>query len=130
MQFCMECGHARKVHSRMAPHVCRWDDCQCSGVLTTITDREQQVMALLCCGKTNKEIATEFDLTVQTIEAHRAGIFSKLELHSLAELIIFALRNELIKLEDMPACGVRFKRVAGNRSGLRGRFLVPPTIAS
>lgn len=46
--------------------------------------------------KTNKEIATALGLSVYTIEAHRGRIMEKLNLHSIGELVRFAIRNGLI----------------------------------
>jgi DNA-binding NarL/FixJ family response regulator len=60
------------------------------------TPRELQVIRLLAEGKTNKEIAPLLGITVRTVETHRAKIMLKLGLHSLAELIHYALQNEII----------------------------------
>lgn len=58
-----------------------------------LTPRETQIIRLLAAGKSNKEIATELGIAVRTVETHRAKIMSKLGLHSLAELIHYAMRN-------------------------------------
>jgi DNA-binding NarL/FixJ family response regulator len=63
---------------------------------TPATPREIEVIRLLAEGKSNKEIATQLGITVRTIETHRAKIMLKLGLHSLAELIHYAIRNELV----------------------------------
>jgi DNA-binding NarL/FixJ family response regulator len=57
------------------------------------TARESQVISLLAEGKANKEIAVALGISVRTAEAHRANIMKKLGLHSLAELVRYALRN-------------------------------------
>ena len=63
---------------------------------TRTTPREIEIIRLLAGGKANKEIATLLGITVRTVETHRAKIMLKLGIHSLAELIHYALRNELI----------------------------------
>jgi DNA-binding NarL/FixJ family response regulator len=60
------------------------------------TSREVQVIRLLAEGKANKEIAAELGITLRTVETHRAKIMLKLGLHSLAELIHYALRNKIV----------------------------------
>jgi DNA-binding NarL/FixJ family response regulator len=57
------------------------------------TPREIEIIRLLAEGKSNKEIAALLGITVRTVETHRAKIMLKLGLHSLAELIHYALRN-------------------------------------
>jgi DNA-binding NarL/FixJ family response regulator len=63
---------------------------------TRTTPRETEIIRLLAGGKANKEIATLLGITVRTVETHRAKIMLKLGIHSLADLIHYALRNELI----------------------------------
>jgi DNA-binding NarL/FixJ family response regulator len=57
------------------------------------TPREIEIISLLAEGKTNKEIAALLGITVSTVETHRAKIMLKLGLHSLADLIHYAIRN-------------------------------------
>jgi DNA-binding NarL/FixJ family response regulator len=59
------------------------------------TPREIEIIRLLAEGKTNKEIAALLGIAVRTVETHRSRIMLKLDLHSLAELIHYALRNGL-----------------------------------
>lgn len=63
---------------------------------TRTTPRESEIIRLLAEGKTNKEIAALLGITVRTVETHRSKIMLKLGLHSLAELIHFAMRHEII----------------------------------
>ena len=63
---------------------------------TPATPREIEVIRLLAEGKSNKEIATQLGITVRTVETHRAKIMLKLGFHSLADLIHYAIRNELV----------------------------------
>jgi len=61
-----------------------------------ITPREREILQLLAEGKSNKEIATLLGISVNTAEAHRANIMLKLDLHSLPELVLYAIRNNII----------------------------------
>ena len=60
------------------------------------TPRELEIIRLLAEGKANKEIAAQLGITVRTVETHRAKIMLKLGLHSLAELIHYAIRHGII----------------------------------
>ena len=62
-----------------------------------LTSREREVLQLLAEGKTNKEIAGVLNLSVYTVEAHRGRIMEKLNLHSIGELVRFAVRSGLIE---------------------------------
>jgi DNA-binding NarL/FixJ family response regulator len=63
-----------------------------------ITSRELEIIRLLAEGKSNKELSTQLGITVRTAETHRSNIMLKLGLHSLAELIHYAVRNEIISV--------------------------------
>ena len=62
---------------------------------TRTTPREVEIVRLLAQGKSNKEIAAQLGITVRTVETHRAKIMLKLDLHSLADLIHYAIRQGL-----------------------------------
>jgi DNA-binding NarL/FixJ family response regulator len=64
------------------------------------TPREIEIIRLLAEGKTNKEIATQLGITVRTVETHRAKIMLKLGLHSLTELIHYAIRHKIVSAQD------------------------------
>src|ERR1700732_988422 len=57
--------------------------------------REIEIIRLLAEGKANKEIAAKLGITIRTVETHRAKIMRKLGLHSLTELIHYAIRHEI-----------------------------------
>ncbi len=61
-----------------------------------LTTREREVLQLLAEGKSNKEAAGILDLSLYTVETHRSNIFQKLNLHSTAELILYAIRKGVI----------------------------------
>jgi DNA-binding NarL/FixJ family response regulator len=59
------------------------------------TRREIEIIRVLAEGKSNKEIAAQLGISVRTVETHRAKIMLKLGLHSLAELIHYAIRQRI-----------------------------------
>lgn len=61
-----------------------------------LTAREREILQLLAERKSNKEIATALNLSIYTIETHRRNLQEKLNLHSLAELILYAVRKGVI----------------------------------
>ena len=66
----------------------------------TLTNREREMLQLLAEGKTTKEIASGLHVSIKTVETHRRNIMSKLNSHSVADLIKYALREGLISLES------------------------------
>jgi DNA-binding NarL/FixJ family response regulator len=62
-----------------------------------LSSREREVLQMLAEGKTNKEIAGVLNLSVYTVDAHRGRIMEKLNLHSINDLVRFAVRNGLIE---------------------------------
>jgi DNA-binding NarL/FixJ family response regulator len=63
-----------------------------------LTSREREVLQLIAEGNSNKEIAQSLCLSLYTVETHRGNILAKLNLHSAADLILFAIRRGLISL--------------------------------
>ena len=61
-----------------------------------LTSREREILQLLAERKSNKEIALALNISVYTIETHRRNLHEKLNLHSLAELILYAVRKGVI----------------------------------
>ncbi len=61
-----------------------------------LTPREREILQLLAEGKTNKEVATSLNISVYTAETHRGNILQKLNLHSTAELVLYAVRKGII----------------------------------
>jgi DNA-binding NarL/FixJ family response regulator len=62
-----------------------------------LTSREREVLQLLAEGRANKEIAAALGITTKTAETHRARIMAKLEVHSMSELVRYAIRNRIIE---------------------------------
>jgi DNA-binding NarL/FixJ family response regulator len=63
----------------------------------TLTPRQRETIQLLAEGKSNKEVAATLGISVKTVEAHRANIMLKLNLHSVTELVHYAIRNDLVQ---------------------------------
>jgi DNA-binding NarL/FixJ family response regulator len=61
-----------------------------------LTSREREVLQMLAEGKTNKEIAVVLNLSPYTVEAHRGRVMEKLNVHTIADLVRFAVRNGLV----------------------------------
>jgi DNA-binding NarL/FixJ family response regulator len=62
-----------------------------------LTAREREVLQLLAEGKSNKEVATILRISVNTVEVHRASLMKKLDLHSITELVRYAIRNKIVE---------------------------------
>lgn len=62
-----------------------------------LTPREREILQLIAEGKSNKDIANLLDLSVYTVESHRANLMEKLNLHGLPELILYAVRRRIIE---------------------------------
>jgi DNA-binding NarL/FixJ family response regulator len=63
-----------------------------------LTRRERAVMQLLAEGKGNKAVASELGISHKTVESHRNAIRRKLRLHSIVDIVHYAVRNNLVKL--------------------------------
>ena len=63
-----------------------------------LTHRELEVLQMIVDGKSNKEIATELDLSANTVAVHRANIMSSLGIHKTAELVVYAIRAGLVNV--------------------------------
>jgi len=62
-----------------------------------LTQREKETLQLLAEGKSNKEVATLLNLSPLTVDTHRSNLMQKLNLHSTAELVLYAVRKKLIQ---------------------------------
>lgn len=68
--------------------------------LALLTDREREILQLVAEGLTSKEIAQKLNLSTRTIDAHRANIMNKLNIHTTPGLVKFAIRHRLTTLDD------------------------------
>jgi diguanylate cyclase (GGDEF)-like protein len=71
----------------------------CDDRIAELTARERQVFELLAHGKCNKEVAVSLNISVRTVETHRANMMSHLGIHSASELVWYAMRNGIIDAE-------------------------------
>jgi DNA-binding NarL/FixJ family response regulator len=62
-----------------------------------VTAREREIIQLIAEGKSNKNAASALSISVKTIEAHRANIMRKLHLHSVSDLVRYAIRNKIVQ---------------------------------
>lgn len=68
-----------------------------AGPVQRLTAREREIVQLLAEGKTNKEVAVALGVNVKTVDAHRANVMHKLDLHSVTDLVRYAIRNHIIE---------------------------------
>jgi DNA-binding NarL/FixJ family response regulator len=67
-----------------------------SDPLDLLSSREREVLQMVAEGKTNKDVAKALSISVYTVDAHRGRVMEKLNLHSIGEMVRFAMRNGLI----------------------------------
>jgi DNA-binding NarL/FixJ family response regulator len=65
--------------------------------IAAVTPREREIIQLLAEGRSNKETASVLSVSVKTVEAHRANIMRKLRLHSVSDLVRYAIRNKIVQ---------------------------------
>ncbi len=70
--------------------------------LPKLTPREFEVIQLLAEGKSSKEVACILNLSTKTAETHRSNIMRKLDIHSIRDLVVYAVKNDIIQVQ-MPA---------------------------
>jgi len=69
--------------------------------LPTLTNREREVLQLIAEGKTTKEVASILGCSVKTAETHRSNFMRKLHLHSVSEVVLYAVRNFIIRVDQL-----------------------------
>jgi DNA-binding NarL/FixJ family response regulator len=91
----------RKHTSFYSPRIAAWVEGderrrRAKAPRSMLTPRQRETIQLLAEGKSNKEVAATLGISVKTVEAHRANIMLKLNLHSVTELVHYAIQNEII----------------------------------
>jgi DNA-binding NarL/FixJ family response regulator len=66
----------------------------------TLTKREREILKMLAEGKSVKEIAGSFELSVKTVEAHKFNLMRKLDIHNKAQLVQYAIQKKIIRLQE------------------------------
>jgi DNA-binding NarL/FixJ family response regulator len=67
--------------------------------LPKLTPREREVIQLLAEGKSSKEVASLLNLSTKTAETHRSNIMRKLGIHSIRDLVVYAVKNDIIQVQ-------------------------------
>lgn len=67
-----------------------------------LTPRQREVLRLLALGKATKEVAYDLNLSIKTVETHRAQIMERLQIHDVAGLVVYALRQRIIDMSEFP----------------------------
>jgi DNA-binding NarL/FixJ family response regulator len=65
-----------------------------------LTKREREILKMLAEGKSVKEIASDFELSVKTVEAHKFNLMRKLDIHNKAQLVQYAIQKKIIRLSE------------------------------
>jgi DNA-binding NarL/FixJ family response regulator len=68
-----------------------------------LTSREREVVQLLAEGKSTKEVAVALGLSVKTAETHRSNLMRKLAIHSVSQLVLYAVRNNIVQVVPAPS---------------------------
>ena len=72
-----------------------------SEALQQLTDREQEVLTLVARGLTNQQISEKLYISIKTVQAHRANLMDKVDLHDAVELTKFAIKSGLVSLDEI-----------------------------
>ena len=70
--------------------------------LESLTPRQREVLQLIAEGRSTKEIASVLDVSIKTVETHRAALMARLGIFDVAGLVVYAARNHLISLDGDP----------------------------
>jgi DNA-binding NarL/FixJ family response regulator len=70
--------------------------------LPALTAREREITQLLAEGKSSKEVAILLNLSTKTVETHRSNLMRKMSFHSIRDLVVYAVKNNLIQIEALP----------------------------
>jgi DNA-binding NarL/FixJ family response regulator len=84
--------------------------------LPKLTPREREVIQLLAEGKSSKEVACLLNLSTKTAETHRSNIMRKLDFHSIRDLVVYAVKNDIIQVQMPVTMMTPETPVTGERS--------------
>ena len=68
--------------------------------MKNLTLRQREILQLIAEGQSTKQIALSLNISVKTVETHRANLMDRLQIHSIAGLVRYAIRTGLVHLED------------------------------
>ena len=74
-------------------------------ILSDLTNREREILQLLAGGKSTREVSLILEISIKTAESHRGNVMRKLGLHSVSELVLYAIRNNFVQVSggNLPA---------------------------
>lgn len=92
----------RRVSEMLLKGVLRKNACPSADIRhrTSLTAREKQILRAIAYGMSNRKISEAFGLTVRTVDSHRSNLMRKLDLHSVAEVVLYAVRNNMLFIEN------------------------------
>lgn len=67
-----------------------------------VTPRQTEVLKLIARGMTSREAAAELEISVKTVETHRANLMRRLELHNIAQVVHYAVEHEIVAVLHAP----------------------------
>lgn len=88
-----------------------------------LSGREREVVQLVSEGKTSKEIAELLGVSVKTAETHRSNVMLKLRLHSTVELVMYAIRNEIVHVQ-LPTLVLPIPHMGSSRTDMALRAAI------
>lgn len=91
-----------------------------------LSPREREVVQLVSEGKASKEVAAILNVTLATAETHRSNILRKLKLHSIAELVMYAVRNEIVHVHSASVLQFPNSRQERSRSRVTSDYAALP----
>lgn len=72
---------------------------QAESSMDALTARQREILQLIAEGKSTKEIAYQLNVSVKTVETHRAALMERLDIHDVAGLVLYAVRHGLISVD-------------------------------
>jgi len=109
------CIFSLRVSDLLIRHSKRSSTGRSAAKVSQLTPREREVLQLLAEGRSSKGVAEALNISVKTAETHRGNMMFKLNLHSIAQLVLYAVRNEIIHVQS-PVAAVLPERWNGLRN--------------
>jgi DNA-binding NarL/FixJ family response regulator len=94
LQVLLSALHRRREQSKQTPASARHAQAESAGLLTP---REREIVHLIAEGSSSKEVPDRLQISVKTVDTHRSNLMRKLNLHSVGQLVRYAIRNRLIE---------------------------------
>ncbi len=87
------------ISTKIVEHLRQSDDAYQESSYNALTTREREILQLIAEGNSNKEIAATLHISEKTVSVHRTNLMEKLDLHSTIDIVKYALRKGIIRLE-------------------------------